>query len=262
MKEFKDYITKVKKYSPKTVLVYCSALEKFLSIYDYKTATKQEISIYLSSQNGNAIKNTTIASLKLFYKFKVRNGDISYNPMDVIPYSRVQNKSIIPIQEKEMENILHESNFMSKQDYILFETLYLTGMRISELHSLSVKDIMQNTIKITGKGNKQRMVHLPKYAIENLLSISGNDKVCTYTYDTLRKRMSFYMKDFKRCNLTSSTKLSSHGLRHAFATHLHKSGAGIIAIKDMLGHSTCAVTQVYTHLDMAYLKEQHKLMRR
>lgn len=262
MKEFKDYISKVKKYSPNTVNSYISALEKFCKIYDYKTATKQDVLIYLNSQNGNTIKNLTIAPLKLFYKFKMRNGEIQYNPTDTVSYARIQNKSIIPITPTEMENIIKPENFHTKEDYVLFETLYLTGMRINELHSLTVNDIQQNSIKITGKGNKQRIIHLEQYAIDNLLSISKGDKIGSYTYNTLRQKMAYYMKDFKRAKLTNTTKLSSHSLRHAFASHLHKSGAGILAIKDMLGHSTCKTTQGYTHLDTDFLKAQHRLMKR
>lgn len=135
-------------------------------------------------------------------------------------------------------------------------------MRINELHSLTVNDIQQNSIKITGKGNKQRIIHLEQYAIDNLLSISKGDKIGSYTYNTLRQKMAYYMKDFKRARLTNTTKLSSHILRHSFASHLHKSGAGILAIKDMLGHSTAKTTQGYTHLDMDFLKNQHNLMRK
>lgn len=262
MQQFRTYISKVKKYSPNTVEVYMSALEKFCKIYDYKTATKQDVLIYLSSQNGNSIKNLTIASLKLFYKFKMRNGEIQYNPTDTVSYARTQNKSIIPITSNEMNIIINPKNFKTKEDYILFETLYLTGMRINELHSLTVNDIQQNSIKITGKGNKQRIVYLEQYAIDNLLSISNGNKIGSYSYNTLRQKMAFYMRDFKRAKLTNTTKLSSHILRHSFASHLHKSGAGILAIKDMLGHSTCKTTQGYTHLDTEFLKSQHKLLRR
>jgi len=262
MQDFKSYISKVKKYSPNTVSSYMTALDKFAKIYDYKTATKQDILIYLNSQNGNSIRNVTVASLKLFYKFKMRNGEIQYNPTDTVSYARTQNKSVIPITSAEMDNIIDPKNFNTKEDYVLFETLYLTGMRINELHTLTVNDIQQNSIKITGKGGKQRIIHLEQYAIDNLLSISKGDKIGSYTYNTLRQKMAYYMKDFKRAKLTNTTKLSSHGLRHAFASHLSKSGAGILSIKEFLGHSSAKTTQGHTHLDVEFLKAQHNLMRK
>lgn len=262
MQDFRTYISKVKKYSPNTVNSYISALEKFAKIYEYKTATKQDICQYIASLNGNSIKNLTIASLKLFYKFKMRNGEIQHNPTFTISYARTQHKSIIPITPTEMDNIINPNNFSTKEDYILFETLYLTGMRISELHSLSVKDIQQNSIKITGKGNKQRIIHLEQYAIDNLLSISKGDKIGSYSYHTLRQKMAYYMKDFKRAKLTNTTKLSSHGLRHAISSHLLKSGAGILCVKEFLGHESVKSTQRYTHLDTEFLKSQHSLLRR
>jgi integrase/recombinase XerC len=262
MEDFRIYITKIKKYSPKTISAYMAVLVKFFDIHDYKSATKKDILLYLKSQNSNSIKNLTIASLKLFYKFKMRNGEIQHNPTDTVSYARIQNKSIIPITPTEMKNIIKPENFATKEDYVLFETLYLTGMRISELHSLTVNDILQNSIKIVGKSDKQRIIHLEQYAIDNLLSISKGDKIGSYTYNTLRQKMAYYMKDFKRARLTNTTKLSSHGLRHAFATHLSKSGAGILSIKEFMGHSSCKTTQGYTHLDMDFLKNQHNLMRK
>ena len=262
MQDFKTYISKIKNYSASTVNAYISVLDRFTHQHDYKTATKQEILQYINAQSGNGIKNLNIAALKLFYKYCLRNGDVQHNPMASISYVRTHAKAIIPISESEMDTIINPKNFHTQEDYILFETLYLTGMRISELHKLTVKDISQNTIKITGKGNKQRIIHLPQYAIDNLLSIAKGDKIGSYSYNTLRQKMAYYMKDFKRAKLTNTTKLSSHVLRHAFATHLHKSGASVLTIKEFLGHSSCKTTQVYTHLDTDFLKAQHNLLKR
>lgn len=262
MKDFVSYLTKIKNYSDKTVGLYSMEVDRFCKLYDYKTATKNDIFQYLNSQNGNSIKNLIVASLKIFYKFKIRNGEITTNPTSLISYFKTQRKSIIPITSDEMDKIINPNNFHSKEDYILFETLYLTGMRINELHSLSENDILQNSIKVTGKGNKQRVIHLPQYAIDNLISISKDGKIGSYSYNTLRNKMTYYLKDFKRANLTNSTKLSSHGIRHSFATHLHKSGANILSIKDALGHSSVQTTSGYTHLDIDFLKQQHSLLRK
>lgn len=262
MQDFKTYLIKIKGYSDRTVDAYISALDKFNTYKPYQDATNKDVSQYLMLLHSNYVRNIAIASLKLFYKFKIRNGELNYNPMVNVSYTKIQNKTIVPVTSKEMDKIINPKNFHTKEDYILFEILYLTGMRINELHSLSVNEITQDAIKITGKGNKQRIIHLPQYAIQNLLSISNGDKIGSYNYNALRQKMAYYMKDFKRANLTNTTKLSSHGLRHAFATHLHKSGANILSIKEFLGHKTVATTQKYTHLDTDFLKSQHSLMKR
>lgn len=262
MKDFRTYISKIKGYSDKTVMAYTTELDKFLKVADYKTATPKTIAQYIGTIPSNSMKNIAIASLKLFFKYQLRNGDIQSNPMVNITYFKVQSKNIIPITIDEMDKILNPKNFHTFTDYVLFETMYLTGMRINELHTLTVKSLSDDAIRITGKGNKQRIIHLPEYAIKNLISIANGGVICPYTYNTLRQKMAYYLKDFKRANLTKTTKLSSHITRHSFASHLHKSGAGILSIKDALGHSSAKTTQGYTHLDMEFLKGQHKLMRR
>lgn len=263
MNNLRNYITKVKGYSNRTADSYITAIELFLKHYDYKTVTGKEISTYLYSINGVYMRNTTLASLNFFFKFKARTGDISISPMANISYSKTQKKNIIPITENEMTVILKESNFNTKEDYILFETLYLTGMRINELSKLRPIDVINsqnNAIKIIGKGNKQRFVYLPKYAIKNLLSIVNGNKIGSYCYDTLHQKMAHYLKDFKKCNFTNTTKTSAHGLRFAFASHIHKSGANIFTVSKLLGHANCKTTQIYTHVDMEFLKAQHQML--
>lgn len=264
MNDLRNYITKVKGYSERTADAYITAIELFLNKFDYKTVNGKEISTYLYCINGIYMRNTTLAALNFFYKFKIRTGEVKVSPMVNISYSKALKKTIIPISENEMTTILDRSNFNTEEDYILFETLYLTGMRIRELSNLRTIDVRNNknnSIKIIGKGNKERYVYLPGYAINNLLSISIGNKIGTYSYDTLRQKMSHYMKDFKKRKLTNTTKASSHGLRHTYATVLQKNGANILTIKELLGHASVATTQGYTHTDMDFLKQQHKLLK-
>ena len=265
MQDIRNYIKKVKKYSDRTLESYVSAISLFVTKVDYKTATNKDIAEYLSNLPSSHVRNATIASLNLFYKFKLRNGEITSNPMSVISYSKAVKKTVIPISSDEMQNVILRENFNTLEDYILFETLYLTGMRISELASLKKSDIINSggsAIRITGKGNKQRIIYLPDYAVKNLLSICKDGKIGTYSYNTLRQKMSMYLKDFSRVGITKTSKTSSHVLRHSFASHLHKSGANILTIKNFLGHSSVATTQGYTHIDLDFLKSQHKMMRK
>jgi len=264
MKYFREYISKIKGYSDRTTDSYVRAVELFLNHYDYKTVTSKEIPNYLFSLNGVYMRNTTLAALNFFFKFKIRTGELKLNPMINISYSKTIRKPVIPINEQEMAVILERANFNSNQDYIFFETLYLSGMRISELSNLKPIDVRNSkdgAIKIIGKGNKQRYIYLPEYAIKNLLSIIQDNKIGTYSYNTLRQKMSYYLKDFKKCKLTSTTKTSAHGLRSAFASHIHKSGANILTVSKLLGHANCKTTQIYTHIDTDFLKSQHKLLK-
>ena len=264
MNQLRNYITKVKGYSERTADAYITAIELFIKKFDYKTVNGKEISTYLYCINGIYMRNTTLAALNFFYKFKIRTGELKLNPMINISYSKTIRKPVIPINEQEMAVILERANFNSNQDYIFFETLYLSGMRISELSNLKPIDVRNSkdgAIKIIGKGNKQRYIYLPEYAIKNLLSIIQDNKIGTYSYNTLRQKMSYYLKDFKKCKLTSTTKTSAHGLRSAFASHIHKSGANILTVSKLLGHANCKTTQIYTHIDTDFLKQQHKLLK-
>jgi len=263
MNQLREYITKVKGYSNRTADAYITAIELFLKKFDYKTVSGKEISTYLYCINGIYMRNITLAALNFFFKFKIRTGELKINPMTNISYSKKARKPVIPINEEEMAVILERANFNSEQDYIFFETLYLSGMRISELSNLrpmDVKNSKDGAIKITGKGDKQRFIYLPEYAIKNLLSIIHDNKIGTYSYNTLRQKMSYYMKDFKKCKLTNTTKTSAHGLRTAYATHIYKSGANILTVSKLLGHSNCQTTQIYTHIDIDFLKKQHQIL--
>ena len=263
MNQLRNYITKVKGYSERTADAYIKAIELFLKHHDYKTVTSKEIPNYLFSLNGVYMRNTTLAALNFFFKFKIRTGELKLNPMANVSYAKTVRKPVIPINEKEIATILERANFNSEQDYIFFETLYLSGMRINELSNLrpiDVRNSKDGAIKITGKGNKQRFVYLPEYAIKNLLSIIKDNKIGTYSYNTLRQKMSYYLKDFKKCKLTNTTKTSSHVLRHSSASNMLKSGANIFIVKEFLGHENCATTQHYTHLDMEFLKAQHQML--
>lgn len=263
MTTFSTYL-KIKNYSQRTIDAYTEAVDKFLAVNNPNTVTQKEIVSYLSGINGANMKNTTIAALNLYFKVMLRSNVITKNPMSSIGYQRTQRKSIIPISADEMKSILNRNNFLCDADYILIETMYVTGMRVHELQKLKTLDIntQSNTIKTIGKGNKERILSAPEYVIKNLIQIAKDGVICPYSYDKLRELIASYLKDFKRAGLTGTTKLSSHVIRHSVATHLLKSGANIMSVKNFLSHSSVATTALYTHLDMEFLKAQHGKLRR
>ena len=216
--------------------------------------------------------NRKIATLRTYYKFLRKQGTILNDPM--LKIKVLKSKKSLPyfINEPDIIKMLDEHNygdeFQGIRDKLMLELLYGTGIRLSELIGLKSQDVnlREGTIKVLGKRNKERIIPLnqelitliKKYQIQKIHMFPGNDNSNLIVnndggkcypmliYRTVKK----YLEIF-----TLVEKKSPHILRHTFATHLLDKGADLNAVKDLLGHSSLAATQVYTHNSLEKLKK-------
>lgn len=238
---------KVRGFSVNTINAYFAIINTFTNNYE---VTEKGAKEYLSTLTfSGKSKNLHISAIRSYFKYC----GIEHSIRNVKTFT----KAVIPINEHEMKQILNIKHFFKEEHYIIFCLLYETGLRIGEFVSIKTKDINGNNLIVTGKGGKQRIVYLSDLQISQINKISKEGMVCPYTYSYVKKMITNYLLDFKRVGITNSNKLSPHGIRHSFATHLNNNGAPIIAIKNMMGHSSVSTTSNYTYISMEQLKKEH-----
>lgn len=278
---FLQYLQIERNYSDHTIAAYKNDLESFqefcLIEYDLKNITKANYSIIrswivqlISNGVSNRSVNRKISSLKSFYKFQQKIGELETSPLANHKALKTEKNVQVPFSEKEVEEVLEklkaEGDFASVRDALIIELFYLTGIRRTELIHLKESDVdfHKESLKVLGKRNKERLIPLLprlKKSIQNYLILKqelghGESRLFVtdkgkIIYDTLVYRIiNNYFSE-----VSSKEKKSPHIIRHSFATHLLNEGADINAIKELLGHSSLASTQVYTHSNLGQLKE-------
>lgn len=280
IQNYLDFLKSQKGLSKNSIIAYKKDLYKFRNYLLSENLTLDKLERYhfrsfLATLSSNGLSNTSInrviACLKGFIKYKSRYG---YKDIANILETEVQKSSKrLPsfIFEKEFEKLLDFEckNEFDFRDKAIFELLFSTGMRVSELVSINREDITnKNEIKISGKGNKERYVlfgEKARIAINNYIRV--RDKIALIDENALfvnkvGKRLSdrgVRLILEKRIIETSlRKKISPHSLRHSFATYLIRNGASIRTVQILLGHASIATTQKYTHLNLDELKELHK----
>ncbi|MEO1050223.1 MAG: tyrosine-type recombinase/integrase [Bacteroidota bacterium] len=279
---FLKYLEYEKRYSKHTISSYHADLTQFQSYLDsqFPDSSLEEVNYALirswvislvEEKLSPSSVNRKIASLRAYYKFLLRREIIDKDPTTKIRPLKTAKKLPQFVQENDIIRLLNdfrfEESFEGYRDRIIMELLYGTGIRLSELINLPVSniDFHQNTLKVLGKRNKERVIpftdvtsHLLQsylnqknnffsgQSAENLL-VTNEGKPCypMFVYRTVKKYLSLF---------TTLDKRSPHVLRHTFATHLLNKGADLNAVKDLLGHTSLAATQVYTHNSIEKLK--------
>ena len=283
---FSDYLLLEKKYSSHTVGAYLNdimSFELFLKeSFDQENADLVNYSqvrswiVFLVDQNiSNVSINRKMASLKAFYKFLLKTKQIEINPM--LKHKSLKTPKVIqiPFSEKELQDLLTVIDvpvgFEEIRDKLIVEMFYVTGMRRAELIHLMIKNVdrSNNTIKVLGKRNKERIIPiLPIIADQIDLYIKerdGLESVADYDYFFVSKKGLKLSESFVYrlinsyfSRVSEKVKKSPHVLRHTFATHLLNNGADLNSVKELLGHSSLASTQVYTHNSLAELKKVYR----
>lgn len=216
--------------------------------------------------------NRKISSLKTYYKFLQREGIILETPMDKIISPKIPKRLPQFVEERHMDKLLSntdfENTFNGLRNRLILEIFYATGIRISELINIQNADVDcdAGTLKVLGKRNKQRIVPLPEYVnalVADYRSIKPMSLEFDYFFlresgEKLYPELVYRMVKEEIAKVSSIEKKSPHVLRHSFATHLLNNGADLNAIKEMLGHSSLAATQVYTHNSIEKLKQIYK----
>lgn len=284
--DFIDYLLLEKKYSPHTVLAYQKDLESFLLYaseeYQYEDIKEVNYSIVRSwivslvdSGISNRTVNRKVSSLKTYYKFLMKTGQIEISPLAKHKSLKTSKKIQVPFSETEIENVMEllqaETDFEGLRNRLIVELFYSTGIRRAELINFKLKDISisQKTIKVLGKRNKERIIPLLTPVINSITEYLPHRNALeeikdeAYLFLTSKGVKTYEMLVYRIINTyfskaSEKVKKSPHILRHSFATHLLNEGADLNAVKELLGHSSLASTQVYTHNSISKLKEVYK----
>ena len=285
-KAFRDYLQLEKNYSPHTVHGYLKDLEFFKSfvILEFEQENLVEVNysqirswiVSLVDANiSNTSVNRKMASLKSFYKFLLKTKQIEASPLLKHKALKTPKKLQIPFSENEMNKVLgqiqYPEGFEGIRDKLIIDLFYTTGIRRTELIHLELRNIDQSglTLKVLGKRNKERILPiLPNVLQEiktyieerNLLNNLVDDAYLFLTFKGNKLNDSFVYRLINTyfSNVSEKVKKSPHILRHTFATHLLNNGADINSVKELLGHSSLASTQVYTHSSLAELKKVYE----
>lgn len=291
MLDFQDFITYLqteKRMSPHTVTAYEKDLSQFFSFVEEVAqasslgdVTSDDIRtwiITLLEDKGNTARtvNRKLSSLKAFYRYKMKVGQVQSNPTASVISPKTKKRLPVYVEQKEMESLfsseLFSDDFEGWRDRVIIELFYATGVRLSELLNLQFQDVdlLNNTIKVLGKRNKERIIPFgenmhnlfTKYL--DIYQKKFHPDSNNYCIFVAANGKSLYPKAVYRIvrkyldMVTTIDKRSPHVIRHTFATHMLNNGADLNAIKTILGHSSLAATQVYTHNSMEQLKSIYK----
>ena len=278
---FLNYLQFEKRYSKHTLLSYQNDLEQFFaylaSQFDapqVKSITAMYIRSWLAEMKEDEISSKTInrkiSSLRSFFKYEMKTGGLEQTPMATITAPKIGKRLPVFVEQKDMSTLFDHVEFTDdwkgRTERLVLLLFYNTGMRLSELINLkeSQLDPAHSQVKVLGKGTKERIIPIsgdlvktlqeyiaekPKYEIK-IVNVFVTEKG-----KPLTPRSVYSFVNRKLAEVTTIQKKSPHILRHSFATHLMNNGADLNAVKELLGHSSLAATQIYTHNTIEKLKE-------
>lgn len=287
--KYLNYLKTERSFSPHTLTSYSNDLQQFYSFLDkfydlsslkINDITRKTLRAFLAHLRRQNYKSTSlnrkIACLKSFFKFLYRHNYISNNPAAGLYSLRTEKNIPMTLNYEQIKAaiaLINTDTLTGMRDRAILELFYGTGIRLSELASLKVEniDFVNNVIRVLGKGNKERLVpigEMAKQALkqylthrneftrksprENVEEIFINKKGAKLSTRGIQRRVARYLR------MVSTTGTSPHSLRHSFATHLLDEGADLVAVKELLGHSSLSTTQIYTHVSSERLKEIYK----
>lgn len=284
IQEFLNHLRFERRYSEHTIIAYQNDLEQFgqflISQFDgpsLGTVNATFIRSWLAEQKEEKISSRTInrkiSSLKSFFKYCLKTDAIKQSPMGSIVSPRTSKRLPVYVEKKDMEQMFaylpFSDDWKGRTERLVLLLFYSTGMRLSELIHLKQSQIdpANGQLKVLGKGNKERILPIAPALMEQLVaylndrSIEWADIPQFFVSEKGRPLQPRFVYGFVNARLkeiTTIEKKSPHVLRHSFATHLMNNGADINAVKELLGHSSLAATQVYTHNSIEQLKAVYK----
>lgn len=280
LKDYLEHLTEIKKFSSNTIRAYRQDIEQFLACFSERKVSfdKENIRDFLSEIYKKTENSSTLArkiySIKSFFSYLVKTGKIEKNPMDLIFSPKTSKKLPEILTEDEMAGFLDslpEENILNVRNKAIFELLYATGLRISELTSLKINDInfKERLVRVMGKGRKVRIVPFNEnalIAVKKYIRLSSNEYSNRGEYVFLNYRGSkISVRGVEKTLKTLFLQVSESGknvyphlFRHSFATHLLQRGANLRIIQELLGHSNLSTTEKYTSLNYKDLLKSYK----
>ncbi|UWX60392.1 tyrosine-type recombinase/integrase [Chryseobacterium oranimense] len=279
LEKYLQYLQLEKRYSPHTITSYRKDLEDFSHFYlkteaseDISKADKKTIRNFIVELSENHISkrsiNRKLSSLRSFYLFLLKIGEIKVSPTESIPSLKFYAEKQIPVSQEEMQMLSDRvlANQSDPLEKCIIEVLYQTGMRKAELCGLMFEDVNLNgnELKVIGKGNKERFIPISHELSDLLRSYlevrKPNSEHQSYFFvnqkgKKLNEKFVYVVVNKYLSLVTTKEKRSPHILRHSFATHVLDNGAEISKVKKILGHSSLASTQVYTNANIEQLKK-------
>jgi integrase/recombinase XerD len=284
LEQFYHHLAAERGLAPLTLESYAHDLQDFREfLYTLPRTAWEEVSLedlqnYLAALEARGLSARSrarrLSALRQFFRFLLREEKLSANPVELLDSPRLPMKLPKVLGEQEVARLLSATDPatpLGQRDGALLEVLYATGLRVSELVGLTLKqvDLRRGVVRVRGKGNKERVVPMVDQAVEKIkLYLSQGrprllqSRESPFLFLNRRggplSRQGFW-KILKRYALEAGVRdLSPHTLRHSFATHLLSRGANLRVLQLLLGHADLATTQIYTHLDAARLREVHK----
>lgn len=280
LNNFISYLTNNKRYSPYTITSYKKDTYDYLEFLkknniDIKNSNYKILEEYSKYLYKKKLSKRSIArkysSIRTFYNYLEKNNILENNIFNLLENPKKEEKLPRFINEYELDKMFEipDNSPKGQRDRLILELLYGTGVRVSELVNIKINDIdfNNNSIKVRGKGNKDRYVFYGKYCKEAINNYIKNGRIsllngqtCDYlllnrfgkniSVVSIRKILN---EIINKCSL--DIKISPHVLRHTFATHLLNEGADIMHVKELLGHSSLSTTSIYTHVTNEKIKE-------
>jgi integrase/recombinase XerC len=283
IEQFLDYAAKEKGFSGHTVDAYKSDLMQFVDFLEEKKAplSLEEAMkkvflrgfLFQLSKDGKKSRSVArkVAALKSFSRFCVKRGLLQANPAKVIATPKLDKTLPVFLTERQTErlNSIKADETESVRNRAIIEFFYGSGIRLSELYSLNINliDTRRQTVRVMGKGRKERIVPITSQAIESYneyiakrsSGLEPEDPVFINSKGLrLSRRQIERIVEKELSTVSTNKKRSPHVLRHSFATHLLDNGADIRAVKELLGHSSLSTTQIYTHISKEHLLKIYK----
>ncbi|MCK4641168.1 MAG: tyrosine recombinase XerC [Candidatus Marinimicrobia bacterium] len=288
IKQFVRYLKQERGYSQHTIEAYQRDLQQFVNFYseyanmvslDIGKVNKLGIRHFLGMLSESGLEMTSIvrklASLKAFFKYLARQGEVSSNPAAIVKSPKTKKRLPVILSEEQLAQVLDgsgEDDFVTLRNKAILELFYSTGIRLGELLTLNYGDVNFNrlTLRVFGKGAKERIIPFGQRAektiqtyldkrrsefggltLESPLFISSRNR--RISRPSVQKMVAGILQ-----TVSEQEHLSPHVLRHSFASHLLDRGADLNAVKDLLGHNSLSTTQLYTHIKIGKMKEVYK----
>lgn len=278
-KDFLDYLRIEKRYSAHTILAYENDIKQFSEFISIETKgevqklSRRDVRYWVVELVEKELELSSVhrkvSSLRRYFGWLLKEGQLEVNPAKNVQLPKKSKSLPSFVQEKEVEEekleLVFADDFNGLRDRLMFEILYQTGIRKSELISLRLEDVGSDSIKVLGKRNKERIIpiakelrgliglylkeraSLPNREVSNLLLLNNGKKMYpSFVY----RKINYYLRV-----VANVSKKSPHVLRHTFATHLLNNGAGLEVLKELLGHANLSATQIYTHNSFSELTE-------